>query len=107
MDMRFDENTQSLLEPVTVGELKFKAIKTGDEYPSKPEHTMLASEGIGDTDITKKYINTIRTSAYDPTNPKSKIPGGCSKCKRIVVSFQRLGEYEKVVYVCLCGNIWT
>lgn len=104
---KFDINTQALLEPVTVGELKFKSIKTGVIFDSEPDDTLLASASIGEVDILGKYQNTIRTTAYDHINPLTKLEGGCPKCKRLVVRFQRLGVEKRVVYVCLCGHSWT
>ncbi len=104
---KFDSNTQALLEPVTVGDLKFKSTKTGVIFNAEPDDTLLVNESIGEVDILGKYKNTIRSTAYDPINPIAKIPGGCSQCKRLVVRFQRLGVKKEVVYVCLCGHSWT
>ncbi len=104
---KFDIGTQALLEPVTTGELKFMSMKTGAIFNAGPDDTLLVSESIGEVDILGKYQNTIRTTAYDSTNPRVKIDGGCPKCKRLVVSFQRLGTEKKVVYVCSCGYSWT
>ncbi len=104
---KFDINTQALLEPVTVGDLKFKSIKTGVIFDAEPDDTLLIGGSIGEVDILGKYQNTIRATAYDSINPLTKLPNGCPKCKRLVVRFQRLGAEKRVVYVCLCGHSWT
>lgn len=100
--MDFCKESYTLLQPVTTGELKFKSDRTGAEYPAKPEHTLLAAEEIKVVQSVLKYKNTLSVTAFDPTNPRSDI--GCDKCGRAIVSFQRLGEEKKVVYVCICGN---
>ena len=104
MSLRFDPDTQTLLEPVTTGKLRFRSIKTGATHEAKPEDTLLVSESIGEVNNESKYANTINVSAYDPANPKAHVP--CMECKRQVVSFQRLGESKKVIYACICGNTW-
>lgn len=105
MTSRFDPDTQTLLEPVTVGgtPLTWRSTKTGAIYPSSPEDTLLASENVGEINIPSKYKNTIKVTAYDPVNPFMNHP--CVKCKRQIVRFQRLGAEKKVIYVCLCGYI--
>lgn len=104
--MDFDQINLTLLTPITVGDkLKFKSNKTGNTYDAKPEHTLLAGEEIGVVHSMSKYKNTIRTTAFDPTNPRIEKP--CPKCKAEIVSYQRLGDDKKVIYACVCGNIWT
>lgn len=104
MTSRFDPDTQTLLEPVTTGKLRFRSIKTGAIHEAHPEDTMLASEGIGEVDILSKYNNTINATAFDPANPRALV--SCSECKRATVKFQRLGQSKKVIYACVCGNTW-
>jgi len=105
MARKFDPNTQSLLEPVPVGELKHRAIRTGALFDTSPEDTLLAAGGDGQVDVLKKYKNTISKAAYDPTNPSMESP--CPKCKRQITRFLLLGESKSVVHICLCGYIWT
>lgn len=102
---KFDPDTQTLLEPVTNGPLKFKSIRTGAMYVAGPEHTLLASDSEGQVDIMSKYKNTLKNTAYEPINPRMALP--CPKCKRKITSYQRLGGEKKLIHVCLCGNIWT
>ena len=104
MSSKFDPDTQSLLEPVTTGKLRFRSIKTGAIHDAKPEDTMLISEGIGEVNILSKYANTINATAFDPANPRALV--NCSECKRTTVKFQRLGQEKKVIYACVCGNTW-
>lgn len=104
--MNFCKVSYTLLKEVTSGDkLEFKSDKTGTTYKAEPSHTMLVNQGV-ETGINK-FKFTLSTSAYDPTNPKERIPDGCEKCKRKVVSLQRLGVEKKVVYSCLCGNSWS
>jgi ribosomal protein S27E len=105
MNKRFDPATQSLLEPVTVGELKYKSIRTGALFDAKADDTLLASSNEGQVDVMDKFKNTIRTTAYEPVNPYMHTP--CPKCNRQLVRFQRLGDAKTVVHVCICGHIWT
>jgi len=104
MSLRFDPDTQTLLEPVTSGKLRFRSPKTGAIHDAKPEDTLLVSEGIGEVNTLSKYANTINVTAYDPVNPREIIT--CPDCKRVTVKFQRLGQSKKVIYVCICGNTW-
>lgn len=104
MSSKFDPDTQSLLEPVTTGKLRFRSIKTGAIRDAKPEDTLLVNEGIGEVNILSKYANTINTTAFDPVNPRAVIT--CSSCKRATVKFQRLGQSKKVIYACVCGHTW-
>lgn len=94
--------TYTLLEELTADTLKFKSIKTGFIYDSKPENTLLASESNVYNGLNK-YKNTMKTAAFDPVNPRVELPEGCPSCKRKVVSMQRLGPQKKVVYSCICS----
>ena len=104
-NIKFDPATQTLLEPVTTGPLKFRSIRTGALFDATPEDTLLASNSESQVDIISKYKNTIRDTAYDPINPRMHAP--CPKCKRSITSFQRLGEAKKVIHVCICGHKWA
>jgi len=103
--MDFCPVTFMLLQPVTTtGELMFKSTKTGNIYKSTDENTMLASEETSGLLDVLKYKNTLNVTAFDPTNPRIRVPGGCSECGRSILSFQRFGEDKKVSYACICGN---
>lgn len=102
---KFDPDTQTLLEPVTSGSLKFRSIRTGATYDATNEDTLLASNSEGQVDLMSKYKNTIRYTAYESINPCMEEP--CPKCKRAITRFQRLGENKKVIHSCLCGHKWT
>ena len=98
--------TLTLLSEITTGDtLKFKSDKTGTEYDARPEDTMLVSEE--NTEQSAKYINVKMVAAFDPINPKVRLPDGCEKCGRKIVSMLRLGDEKKVVYVCICGYIFN
>jgi hypothetical protein len=100
--MNFDPVSLSLLSEITVGDtLKFKSDKTGEIIKAEPKDTLLVSENLGQVDIYSKFKNTIKVTAFDPTNPRMVSP--CPKCKRQVVSYQRLGESKKLIKVCVCG----
>jgi hypothetical protein len=97
-----------LLDEITTQEkLLFKSNKTGTIYEASPEHTMLASEGVSELQSASKYKNTLKVSAFDPINPRERIADGCEKCRKKVVSLQRLGDDKRVIYSCVCGNSWS
>lgn len=103
----FCELTYGLLEENTSSDkLKFISPKIGTIIEAEPENTLLAEENTGSIRSNSKYKNTLNVTAYDPVNPKQKIPGGCAKCGRIVVSYQILGESKTMYYVCLCKHSW-
>jgi DNA-directed RNA polymerase subunit M/transcription elongation factor TFIIS len=103
----FCSQTLTLLENITTGDkLEFKSTRTGNKYPASPEFTKLAGEDTAEMQSYSKYQQTLIVTAYDPTNPRARIPNGCDRCGRKVVSYQRLGENKKVYYVCACGNNW-
>jgi hypothetical protein len=102
----FCPQTGALLEEVTTGEkLQFITPKTGIKHSAGPADTLLLSEEIGEIPVSR-YKNTLTTTAFDPTNSRVRLPNGCEKCKRKVVSCQRLGEEKRMFYSCLCGNSW-
>jgi DNA-directed RNA polymerase subunit M/transcription elongation factor TFIIS len=104
--MDYCPTSQSLLEEVTTQDkLYFKSTKTGTVYEAGPENTMLASEETGEIHSVLKFQNALKVTAFDPTNPRMYNP--CDKCHRQIVSYQRLGEEKKTVYVCVCGNRWS
>lgn len=85
------------------GKLQFKCVKCGEIYEAKAEDTLLASEEVGAASFTSKFKYAIRTTAFDPTNPKIKRP--CDKCGQQITTYQRMGEKKKLIVVCECGNI--
>jgi hypothetical protein len=95
-----------LEEVVTQDKLYFKSHKTGAAYTAGPVNTMLVSEEIGQIHSGSRYQNTLKETAFEPTNPRTRPSKGCDKCGRKVISFQRLSEAKKVYYSCLCGNSW-
>src|SRR5271170_3491038 len=102
--MDFCPVSMMLLDPITSQEkLVFKTNKTGAIYEAKPEYTLLASEGIGELQSISKYKNTLKVSPYDAINSRERIPDGCEKCSRKIVSLQRLGDGKRVVFTCVCG----
>ncbi len=105
MSQDFCSKTSMLLEPITTGEeLLFKSPKTGTIYKPQPSRTLMASEESDEVQNVLKYRNTIHTTAFDPTTPKVRIPGGCKQCGAKIFSFQRIGNDKQVVYVCVCGE---
>jgi DNA-directed RNA polymerase subunit M/transcription elongation factor TFIIS len=103
----YDPYTLSLLEESTSGPtLQFVSRKTGMPFEASPEHTLLASGGVGRDLSSSKYRNALKVTAHDPTNPRERLKNGCENCGRKVVSYQRLGEMKTMYYVCLCGNSW-
>lgn len=105
--MSYEQSTYSLLKPVLGVKLTLKSDKTGIIYKATDEQTLLIKGSTSNIDIKDKYRNTIKSTAYDPINPKIKIDNGCSECGRKVVSYQLLGEHRTAVYVCLCGALWV
>jgi hypothetical protein len=103
-NIRFDPATQTLLEPVTNGPLRFRSIRTGATFDATDSDTLLASNSESHVDIVSKYRNTIVNTAYDPVNPRMEAP--CPNCERTITSFQRLGESKRVIHVCVCGHKW-
>jgi DNA-directed RNA polymerase subunit M/transcription elongation factor TFIIS len=105
--MDFCETSLSLLEEVTSQDkLYFKSNKTGTVYEGTPESTMLASEEVGEINSVLKFRNALNVTAYDPVNPRVRVTCPNPKCGRKIVSFQRLGDEKRVVFVCLCGHRW-
>jgi len=90
-------------EITSAGKLQFKCNNCGEIYEAKAEDTLLASEEVGASSFTSKHKYAIRTTAFDPTNPKIKRP--CDKCGQQITTYQRLGDKKKLVVVCECGNI--
>ncbi|MEM3062538.1 MAG: hypothetical protein QW303_03190 [Nitrososphaerota archaeon] len=106
MSRDFCPESLSLLEPVTSsGELLFYSPRVGTRYNAEPQHTMLASDEIGELRSISKYHKTLKLTPYDPVNPRIIYDEGCNICKRRLISYQRIEN--KVFYVCLCGNQWT
>lgn len=106
--MDFCPDTLMLLEEITnQDKLLFKSNKTGTIYAASDEHTLLVNESTSELQSISKYKQTLMVTAYSPINPKKRIPGGCEKCNRKIVSFQRLSEENRVVYVCICGFMWS
>lgn len=104
--MNFCPKTKMLLEDVTNGDaLMFKASKTGNMYAAKPEHTMLASENMGDLQNASKFKNALHNLAFDRINARTEIDG-CEKCGRKIVSYTRLGAEKRIFYACVCGHHW-
>jgi len=100
----FCQKCLGLLEEITsTGKLQFKCNKCGEVYDSTAEATMLASEEVGSASFTSKFKYSIRTTAFDATNPKIKRP--CDKCGQQVTTYQRMGDKKKLIVVCECGNI--
>jgi hypothetical protein len=95
-----------LQENFTNGVLSFKSLKTGNEYAASAENTLLASEERSQTYNLTRYRNTLKTTAYDTTNPRVRLEKGCENCSRKIVSYQRLGLEKKIFYACICGNSW-
>jgi len=103
--MDFCKYTYNILTPITHGQtLLFKSDKSGTVYEALPENTLLASENTSELDSIYKFTNTLSVAAYSSINARERLAEGCPKCKRKVVSFQRLGEEQKVIFVCLCGH---
>ncbi len=99
--MDFCDRCQFLLEELTAtGKLMFKCNKCGNVTEAGSEHTLLENEEM-DTDSTLKFSNSIRTTPFDPINPREHSP--CPNCKRQVRSYQLLGEEKTKVAVCICG----
>lgn len=106
--MYFCPNTGSILTPIVSGPvLQFKSDKIGTIFPALPEHTLLVNEGVEELQNISRFKNTLDAGAFNPINPRVRFDEGCKKCKRKVVSFQRLGEEQRATYTCYCGYIWT
>lgn len=104
--MDFCPDTLMLLSEITSEDkLMFKSDKTGNIYEASDENTMLVSESSSELQSISKFKQTLNVTAYSDINPR--IREECQNCKRKIVSFQRLGEENRVVYVCLCGNTWS
>jgi DNA-directed RNA polymerase subunit M/transcription elongation factor TFIIS len=100
----FCQKCLGLLEEITsTGKLQFKCNKCGEIYDARAEDTLLHSVEVGSASFTSKFKYSIRTTAFDATNPKILRP--CDKCGQKVTTYQRMGEKKKLVIVCECGNI--
>jgi|SRR5690606_8077620 len=104
-DRDFCPESLSLLEPNTsTGELVFLSRRTGTRYPASSDHTLLASDSVGEIHSLSRFKKTLKHTAHDPVNPRMWHPG-CKSCGRRLVSYQRIED--RVFYVCLCGEQWT
>jgi len=102
--VKFCTETESLLyEQTEAGELQFKS-REGKIYSITTDDTMLDNEELGDAAAILKFDISKRVTAFDFVNPKTEKE--CMQCHRKIVSFQRLGEQKKIVYACVCGNIF-
>lgn len=100
----FCDKCLCLREEITsAGRLQFKCNRCGEIYEANPEDTLLASEETGQASLTSMHKYSIRTTAFDPTNPKIVRP--CDKCGQKVTTYQRFGDKKKLIIVCDCGNI--
>ncbi len=96
----------TLLDIVTKnGELKFRSPTTGEEFPAQPEDTLLY-HNLNGTGGNAKFETALHFTPYVPINPRVIHKSGCSKCKNKLISFQRIGEARRVIYVCTCGHSW-
>jgi DNA-directed RNA polymerase subunit M/transcription elongation factor TFIIS len=94
----------NLKEPLHGGDsLKFKCNKCGKVYDATPEQTLLASEELSNVSSASKFKYTVRTTAFDPTNPKIDHP--CDKCGQKITTYQRMGDTQKMIIACDCGHI--
>ena len=91
-----------LVEVTTGIELKTRCGQCGILYDATPEQTLRASEEINTLNSEAKHRSTIGTTAFDPINPREKKT--CKQCKNAVMSYQRIGESRRPVYVCECGH---
>lgn len=106
--MKFDQNSLTILEEITSQEeLYFKSNKTGNLIKGEPTDTMLYSIDKGEIHSSSLYKNILKTVSVDPTNPKIEYPGGCPKCKRLIVSYIRTGEDKRTFYQCFCKTSWS
>lgn len=101
----FSPDTFMLLDISLGDKLTFIDPKTGKVYDATPESTLLLSSRIEDDKVEEKYRDQLLTTAFDPINPR--INKECNKCHRQIVSYQRIGDMQKVFYACVCGHIWT
>jgi len=105
--MLYDENTGNLVEPILSGNrLEYKNPRTGNIQVANDEQTLVMHGVTSNVSVQDKYRNTVKTTAHNPVNPRIRLDNGCPICGRLVVSYQRLGERQQVVYVCLCGAYW-
>lgn len=101
-----DPDSYTLLDVSTSnGVLKFISPTTKAQYPARPEDTLLY-QTVGGADANSRYETALHFTPYTPVNPRIIYREGCAKCHSKLVSFQRIGEQKKVIYVCLCGHKW-
>lgn len=85
------------------GELSFDCIQCQKRYNATPQDTLMVEEFIKTEAENLKYQVFIENSPYDVTN--KKILKQCPKCKIDFMTLIRIGEQEKVMYTCTCGEI--
>jgi DNA-directed RNA polymerase subunit M/transcription elongation factor TFIIS len=101
-----DPDSYTLLDVSTTnGTLKFISPTTKAQYPARAEDTLLF-QTVGGANANNRYEIALHYTPYTPVNPRIIIAEGCPNCKSKLVSFQRIGEQKKMIYVCLCGHKW-
>mgnify|MGYP001809766542 CR=1 FL=1 len=107
--MSFSDTTFNLLTADTsTGKLRFLDTITKEEYPAKPEDSLLYEKNKGgDQYDLSKYSNELSVAGFNPVNPREVLKEGCSVCGTKVVSYLLVGKNKKRFYSCTCGHIWN
>jgi DNA-directed RNA polymerase subunit M/transcription elongation factor TFIIS len=85
---------------MVAGELIFNCPRCFTTYPSDPDDTLISTN---QTDTSyEKYSNIIRNAKYFNYIPREY--KDCLKCKAPIVSYIRIGDEYRRLFICDCGN---
>lgn len=107
--MSFSDTTFNLLiADTSTGSLKFIDTITNEEYPAKPDDSLLYEKNKGgDQYDLSKHSNELSVAGFNPVNPREVLKDGCPSCKAKVVAYLLVGKTKKRFYSCTCGYIWN
>jgi len=69
----------------------------GDEYDA-----LIYDEFLGQKETVAVYKSILTTAPHDPATQLVKRT--CEKCGRPYMSVMRVGDAERIIYLCKCGN---
>ena len=97
----FDEMTQSLWNPIIEKNVLVFVNKYGDKKLGSAEDSLIYENDL--TTVTN-YQHIIDVAPYNPVNPIQYIEEGCPKCGSKYLKYVRMGEDQKVIFVCSCSD---
>lgn len=95
----FCPKCRNFWEEVTTGsKLQFKCDYCGTIDDARPEDTLLDSSEKAAENTAAKFKHRIKNAPFTSINPRYKKK--CPECSEGLVSMVRVGEEQKVIYIC-------